>query len=109
MSHLSNARETALNKATLDAIRRDLVMRWQRRIGKPYILELVTVYTTERGTERTRVLYQSDSPYRCISARAITDKARAMDAYIRINDPEDVCFQQVEEIYPLRLGGSGVP
>lgn len=96
MSRLTDAQNTALNSATLDAIKRDLVMRWQRRIGKPYILELVTVYTTERGTERTRVLYQSSSPYRGVSARAITNAARAMDAYIRINDPEPV-LEGIEE------------
>ena len=94
----TNAQNTALNTAILNAIQRDLVMEWRQKPGAPYVKELVSVYTKLNGTIRTCVLYRTDSKYGLVSARSITDQVRAAAVGIRIADPEPV-WQSLEKTH----------
>ena len=97
MSHLTDAHHIVLNSRIREAVQRDLVLRWRRVGGAFHIVELVSVYSKLNGTERTRVLYSTGSPYGSIAARTITDKVRALVMGARINDPEPIFQQQREE------------
>lgn len=92
MSHLTDAQNLELNSAIKNALQRGVEMRWQRRSGSRSTVELVSVFSMFNGTERTRSLYRTDSPYGPISARTITNMVRALGG--TISDPEPV-FQAI--------------